>query len=95
MYCIIRIKVLGNSQPKNLQEVDNVPSHRISKEEINDVCNKQNQYSKGRAIRGTGALDTKKEDNIDAKLNSMKIAFSSQKNADFWDHDDRFHKDYE
>lgn len=91
----MRIKVLGNDQVKNLQEVDNIPTYRVSKEEMNDACNKQNRYSKGRPIRGTGALDTKKEDDVNVKLGSMKIAFSGQKNADFWDHDDRFHKDYE
>ncbi|XP_011150064.1 uncharacterized protein LOC105189564 [Harpegnathos saltator] len=91
--------VVGNNLPKNLQETNNVPSHRISKEEINDVCNKQSHHSKGpnvpRAIRGTGALGTKKEDDVNTKLNSIKITSSRQKNADFWDHDDRFHKDYE
>ncbi|XP_014481312.1 PREDICTED: uncharacterized protein LOC106747862 [Dinoponera quadriceps] len=91
--------VLGNDLPKNMQEVDNVPPHRIAKEEMNDLCNKQSHHSKGhhvpRAIRGTGALDTKKEDDVNTKLNSMKITSPRQKNADFWDHDDRFHKDYE
>lgn len=82
-----------------MQEVDNVTPHQIPKEETNDICNKQSHHSKAphvpRAIRGTGALDTKKEDDVNVKLNSMKIASSRQKNADFWDHDDRFHKDYE
>ncbi|XP_032684414.1 uncharacterized protein LOC116850338 isoform X2 [Odontomachus brunneus] len=86
-----------NNPPGNLQQVDNVPSHQISKEEANEVCNKQS-HSKGlhipRAIRGTGGLDTKREDDVNTKLSSMKIT-SRQKNADFWDHDDRFHKDYE
>lgn len=99
MYYMVWIYILGNNLSKNLQEDDIVPSHRILKEETNETCNKQSHHSKGphipRAIRGTGGLDTKREDDVNKKLNSMKITSSKQKNADFWDHDDRFHKDYE
>lgn len=57
----------------------------------------EGSYSKNpnipRAIRGSGALDkSRKGDNINTKLNS-KIS-PRQKNKG-WDHDDRFHKDYE
>lgn len=61
----------------------------------------QGSYSKNpsipRAIRGSGALDkniSRKGDNINTKLNSLKLT-SRQKNNKGWDHDDRFHKDYE
>ncbi|XP_029176242.1 uncharacterized protein LOC114944491 [Nylanderia fulva] len=59
----------------------------------------EGSYSKNpnipRAIRGSGALDTlRKGDNINTKLNSLKIS-PRQKNNKGWDHDDRFHKDYE
>jgi len=60
----------------------------------------QGSYSKNpsipRAIRGSGALDkniTRKSDN-NTKLNSLKLT-PRQKNNKGWDHDDRFHKDYE
>lgn len=80
-------------------EVEN--NQRIIKDGIKNDTYEQSHHSKSsnvpRAIRGSGALDIKKEDNINTNLNSLKIAPSKQKSnkGSFWDHDDRFHKDYE
>lgn len=65
----------------------------------NDVSEHGN-YSKNpnvpRAIRGSGTFDkSKKGDNVNTKLKSLKITPPKQKNNKGWDHDDRFHKDYE
>lgn len=91
---------ISDNQVKNLWETDN--NQRIIREGIrNDAYEQSHQASKSsnvpRAIRGSGALDTKKDDNINAKLNSIKITPPKPKanNKAFWDHDDRFHKDYE
>lgn len=83
-----------NDNDNELQEIEN--NQRIIKEEIKNDLSEQSCYSKNpnipRAIRGSGAL--KKEDNINTKLNSLKVT-PRQKNNKGWDHDDRFHKDYE
>lgn len=93
------LRVVTETQIENdneFREVDN--NQRIIREEIkNDMS--EGSYSKNpnipRAIRGSGALDTsRKGDNINTKLNSLKIS-PRQKNNKGWDHDDRFHKDYE
>ncbi|CAL1686867.1 unnamed protein product [Lasius platythorax] len=80
-----------------LREIDN--NQRIIREEIKNDLSEQGSYSKNpnipRAIRGSGASDTsRKGDNINTKLNSLKVT-PRQKNNKGWDHDDRFHKDYE
>ncbi|XP_050444852.1 uncharacterized protein LOC126848209 [Cataglyphis hispanica] len=93
------LKIVAETKTENdneLQEIDN--NQRIIKEIKNDLS-EQASYSKNpnipRAIRGSGGLDTsRKGDNINTKLNSLKIT-SRQKNNKGWDHDDRFHKDYE
>lgn len=64
---------------------------------MSEQANSSKHPSIPRAIRGSGALDkniTGKDDNIDTKLNSLKLT-SRQKTNKGWDHDDRFHKDYE
>ena len=74
-------------------------NQRIAQEEINNDLSEQGSYSKNpnipRAIRGSGALDkSRKGDNIN-KLSSLKITSPRQRNNKGWDHDDRFHTDYE
>lgn len=93
---VVEAKIENDNE---LREVDN--NQRIIREEIKNDLSEQGSYSKNpnipRAIRGSGhtALDTsRKGDNINTKLNSLKVT-PRQKNNKGWDHDDRFHKDYE
>lgn len=95
------LRIVAQAKTENdneLQAVDN--NQRIIREEIKNDLPEQSSYSKNpsipRAIRGSGALDkniTRKSDN-NTKLNSLKLT-PRQKNNKGWDHDDRFHKDYE
>lgn len=90
------LRVVAETKIENENEYREIDNQRIIREEIkNDMS--EGSYSKNpnipRAIRGSGALDkSRKGDNINTKLNS-KIS-PRQKNKG-WDHDDRFHKDYE
>lgn len=91
------IEKFFNISDNELREIDN--NQRIIREEIKNDLSEQGSYSKNpnipRAIRGSGASDTsRKGDNINTKLNSLKVT-PRQKNNKGWDHDDRFHKDYE
>lgn len=78
------------------QEIDN-NEHAIEIGIKSDV-HEQSNYMKGstvpRAIRGTGATDKKEEDDLNTTLTSIEIAPARRKNKG-WDHDDRFHKDYQ
>ncbi|XP_029670515.1 uncharacterized protein LOC115239867 [Formica exsecta] len=94
------LRVVAETKTENdneLREIDN--NQRIIREEIKNDLSEQASYSKNpnipRAIRGSGGLDMpRKGDNINTKLNSLKVT-PRQKNNKGWDHDDRFHKDYE
>lgn len=95
---ITKPKTGNNTLDKQLQENDN--SQRVVTDGMKNDVPEHSHYSKNphvpRAIRGSGALNTKKDDNVNTKLNSMKITSPRQNNnKGFWDHDDRFHKDYE
>lgn len=92
------INQFSDTLDKQLQENDN--SQRVVTDGMKNDVPEHSHYSKNphvpRAIRGSGALNTKKDDNVNTKLNSMKITSPRQNNnKGFWDHDDRFHKDYE
>ncbi|EZA59946.1 hypothetical protein DMN91_000381 [Ooceraea biroi] len=92
---VAETKTIYDDQP---QEVDD--NQHITKNEMRNDTSEQGNYSKNpsvpRAIRGSGASGKpKKEDNVNAKLKSLKITPPRQKNNKGWDHDDRFHKDYE
>lgn len=94
----IYIKKFCDVSGNQLQEVDS--NQQFIREEMPHDTSEQGSYSKStnvpRAIRGMGALnkDKSKKGNISTKLNSLKLTPPRQKNKG-WDHDDRFHKDYE
>jgi len=76
-------------------EINN--NQQVTKEETDTSAQDSHpkNHSVPRAIRGSGALDKpKKGDGVDARLKALKITPPRQKNNKGWDHDDRFHIDY-
>lgn len=86
-------KQLQNSDGN--QEVVTIERKITSASEDSYISNNSNVP---RAIRGSGALDKNKpkKDGVNSRLNSCRQnATPNQKPNKGWDHDDRFHKDYE
>lgn len=80
------------------QEVVTIERKTTSAPEDTSSYASNNSNNVPRAIRGSGALDKNKpkKDGVTSRLNSCRQnATSNQKPNKGWDHDDRFHKDYE
>lgn len=99
MYCWEKIFFLGKQLQNSDGNQEVVTIERKITSASEDTSYISNNSNVPRAIRGSGALDKNKpkKDGVNSRLNSCRqnATPNQQKPNKGWDHDDRFHKDYE